>query len=72
MKTRILTLTLMLLLQQACTTDNGPTVQEEHDVKSSDELVSTVQPVQPDMIRLKPPVNATLFPASNRNDPGTG
>lgn len=70
MKTRILTLTLMLLLQQACTTDNGPTVQEEHDVKSSDELVSTVQPVQPDMIRLQSPVNATLSPPVTETTPG--
>ena len=70
MKTGILTLTLMFLLQQACTTDNGPTVQEEHDVKSSDERVSTVQPVQSDMIRLQSPVNATLSTPVTETTPG--
>lgn len=53
MKTRILTLSLMLVLQQACMTDTGQAAMDEHEQKSTPELVSRLPPVKPDVSRLE-------------------
>jgi len=53
MNTRTLTLSLVLLLLQACNKDTGQALVDEQSPAQSEDLVSNVQPVKPDMIRYR-------------------
>ncbi|MFW2373032.1 MAG: vWA domain-containing protein [Gammaproteobacteria bacterium] len=56
MNTRIITLSLVLLLMQACNKNSDQALLEEPSPKSSEELVSQVQAVKPDRTQHQPGV----------------
>lgn len=51
MKTRILSVAILMLIQQACSLDSGQTVMQEADQQADSELVNPVHPVKPEQAR---------------------